>query len=417
MLSLKMSSSSWTNVLQVAPLGNTTTAVGWSASPTKALTTGTANSAIIAVTSRYATGAVSADTFTSSARDLVSTDTFDESYQITTTAGSNTYTLTSTGSQDWCVIVSQFKIASTGATASVTGDSCTANVGTASAGGLGGDGNASATGDTCTSSVGTAAAWSGGASLYASLGSPTFEELFSSTTVSQIVAGTNATWIASSGGPANYGVNCNTTWVHTSSDMAYVTGGGIRFRLTQPTAGTATGCEIVTQAGAGSTTQSDGIGDNIPGCFGYGYYEFCMKSGSVDSTDGSSGADWPGSISACFTYIGDNTGSITEIDCPELEGSQTVYSGSITDTHAEWTVWAEYPAGKYNSVVPVGSGIINPDKADAFSVASTPWQTYHYYGFHWTAGEVDFYLDGVLVGTITGTGVPTVPRSEERRVG
>ena len=113
--------------------------------------------------------------------------------------------------------------------------------------------------------------------------------------------------------------------------------------------------------------------------YGYGTYEWIMRTSSTSSTPNGSGSRVSGQVSSGFTFINN---SQTEIDY-EIEGSHpdTVWM----------TNWTTINAKQYTSVP-----LTAPDAG------------FHSYKFVWTPGKIDFYLDGAFVSTHT-VNIPSAP--------
>jgi len=113
--------------------------------------------------------------------------------------------------------------------------------------------------------------------------------------------------------------------------------------------------------------------------YGYGTYEWIMRTSSTSSTPNGSGSRVSGQVSSGFTFINN---SQTEIDY-EIEGSHpdTVWM----------TNWTTVNAKQYTS-----------------ATLTAPDAGFHSYKFVWTPGKIDFYLDGVFVSTHT-VNIPSSP--------
>lgn len=123
------------------------------------------------------------------------------------------------------------------------------------------------------------------------------------------------------------------------------------------------------------------IGGEISGKFqcGYGLYEYVARMGSTSPTPDALGVSVSGGVCGLFNYVDD---SATEIDF-EVQGQ--------SPTMLEMTTWSG--VAYHYSVKKELLGL-----ADGF----------HKYQFLWLPGRVTFYLDEVLIGTITKN-VPTRP--------
>lgn len=111
--------------------------------------------------------------------------------------------------------------------------------------------------------------------------------------------------------------------------------------------------------------------------YGYGTYEWTMRTSSTSSTPFGIGAAVSGQVSAGFNWT---NGSKTEVDF-EVEGQKP--------NLIEMTSWS----GTSHSIE-VDFPFIAPDAG------------FHRYKYVWRAGRIDFYLDDVPIATIT-TNVPT----------
>lgn len=135
----------------------------------------------------------------------------------------------------------------------------------------------------------------------------------------------------------------------------------------------------LTQAGASNPITS--IGGEIVSIptFGFGTYEWVMRSGSSSLTPNGAGTARSGQVSGAFNFINN---SQTEIDF-EIEGQ--------TPNIVELTNWTSTSTNQTSNTTLTGS--------DA---------GFHDYKFVWMAGEIDFYIDNVLVSTHTQN-VPNTP--------
>ena len=165
-------------------------------------------------------------------------------------------------------------------------------------------------------------------------------------------APTNATYTNYTGGGSNV------TFAPANCSLA---AGSMQLTLTQPTATTSTGAEIV------NTTR-----------FGYGTYAWSLRAASSSTTSAGAGTTYPGQISTGFIYYN----GISEIDCPEIEGR--------TPNVAEFTNWLNG----------VNTG------AASVTVGFNPQDGFHVYGFVWSATSIIYSIDGVVVATHT-TDIPT----------
>jgi endo-1,3-1,4-beta-glycanase ExoK len=113
--------------------------------------------------------------------------------------------------------------------------------------------------------------------------------------------------------------------------------------------------------------------------FGYGTYEWVMRSSSTSSTPTGTGKVVSGQISAGFSFVNN---SKTEIDV-EIEGQ---------NPNTVWmTNWISTTQKQYSSML-----LASPDA------------NFHHYKFVWVPGKIDYYIDGVLVSTHTSN-VPSTP--------
>lgn len=102
---------SFTGCDQTAPLGvvGPTTALGISGNPAISITSGTANSVLVAGLSRFGNTAITATTWTNAQRANASNVTAVADYLITTTAGAQTATETGSVAQDWAMSAIELK--------------------------------------------------------------------------------------------------------------------------------------------------------------------------------------------------------------------------------------------------------------------------------------------------------------------
>jgi beta-glucanase (GH16 family) len=115
--------------------------------------------------------------------------------------------------------------------------------------------------------------------------------------------------------------------------------------------------------------------------FGYGTYEFVAKASCDNSDSAAVGNPISGSITGMFNYA---TNSITEIDV-EVEGCRP--------TIAQYTSWVlDSKPNEHTTSVP--------------TVA--PHAGFHKYKYIWTATDIKFYVDNMLVSTHTKI-IPSTP--------
>jgi beta-glucanase (GH16 family) len=86
-----------------------------------------------------------------------------------------------------------------------------------------------------------------------------------------------------------------------------------------------------------------------------------------------------------------------EIDAPEVEGNHA--------DRAEYDIWYNSDSG--GNTEPQGGKFISQGAGnDSYLSVPDVAQVFHFYGLKWSAGRLDYYLDGVLVGSCTQN-VPT----------
>jgi endo-1,3-1,4-beta-glycanase ExoK len=113
--------------------------------------------------------------------------------------------------------------------------------------------------------------------------------------------------------------------------------------------------------------------------YGYGTYDWVMRTSSTSSTPTGTGSVVSGQISAGFSFVNN---SETEIDF-EIEGQ---------NPNTVWmTNWISITQKQYSNVF-----LASPDA------------NFHHYKFVWVPGKIDYYVDGVLVSTHTSN-VPSTP--------
>ena len=113
---------------------------------------------------------------------------------------------------------------------------------------------------------------------------------------------------------------------------------------------------------------------------GYGTYEWTVKASSTAQTPYSTGSAASGSVTGLFNFV---TNSATELDL-EIEGSRPDIL-SLTTWHG---------TGSNQNTFYNYNALLN--------------SAFHVYKYIWSPGKVEYYLDGLLVGTHT-TDVPTAP--------
>lgn len=114
--------------------------------------------------------------------------------------------------------------------------------------------------------------------------------------------------------------------------------------------------------------------------FGFGTYEWVMRTSSTSATPYGEGSAVSGQISSGFTFIDAST---TEIDF-EIEGQNpdTVWM----------TNWLGTALKQYSDT----------------SLQAPPAGSFHRYKLVWSPSEIDYFVDGVLVSTHTEN-IPQVP--------
>lgn len=222
-------------------------------------------------------------------------------------------------------------------------------------------------------------------SLAAMLGVPTFQDLFNYKSVNDAAFKKN--W-----NPQSY---VGKNYAGAGSDCTF-SPANITFPI-DPETGTPCLCESLSQS---SNQSSSGCELLSVQTFGYGTYEFCSRMGSTSSNPNGAGTAVSGGVSSTFLISNDNGGTTgyVEIDAPECEGDHP--------TWAEYDIWFNGD-GTGDNAQPVGSGFKSQGSgSDTYLVIPDMVTAYHFYGFVWEAGKLDFYLDGVLQGSLTGAKVP-----------
>lgn len=174
----------------------------------------------------------------------------------------------------------------------------------------------------------------------------------------------SADWQVSTWPQSNYGGAGSD--IQFSAAMIDLSQGCLRLQLQQPTAGTSIGAELQLK------TQ-----------LGYGTYEWVFRAASTSPTATGAGTNCSGGVSSPFILDYENGVSVTEIDCPEIEGR---YNNKVG--------YAVYHDGK-------GLG------QEIYYNVQNPEAAFHTYRTVWSPGRLDFYIDGVLQGSVTGAAVPT----------
>lgn len=222
-------------------------------------------------------------------------------------------------------------------------------------------------------------------SLAAKLGVPTFMDLFNYKSVSDAAFKKN--WSAQSYVGKNYaGAGSDCTFSPNNISFPVDSSTGVQClceALSQPTASTSIGVEILSVQ-----------------AFGYGTYEFCSRMGSTSATPNGGGTAVSGGVSSSFLISNDNGGNLgyVEIDAPECEGNHS--------TWAEYDIWWNGDSSGNNSQ-PIGGGFNSQGAgSDTFLIVPTLITSFNYYGLVWSSGRLDFYLNGVLQGTLAGSKVP-----------
>ena len=228
-------------------------------------------------------------------------------------------------------------------------------------------------------------------SLASGLGTPSFADTFNYKTSSDAAFTKN--WVPQIYNANNYaGAGSNVSMVAANITFPVDLNLGVPclcLTLSQPSAGASSGGEILSAA---SLFASTGLG-------GYGTYEFLVRFGSTSPTPTGAGSAVSGSVSSTFLLSqsnGGNTGYV-EIDAPEVEGQHA--------TWAEYDIWFNSDSG--GNTEPSGGNFVSQGAGnDSYLVVPNLVTGFNYLGFVWSAGRLDFYLNGVLQGSST-TNVPT----------
>ena len=186
---------------------------------------------------------------------------------------------------------------------------------------------------------------------------PTFHETFSGGILDQ------TKWFIDTGrAPGNIaGVNSGTL----SAEHVDLSTGMLRLKLTQSVSGTlasSTGAEVRSKQ-----------------LFGYGTYVWMARAASTSATPHGAGSAVSGTVTDVFNFIND---SETEIDFE--------YQGQSPAT-LEMTNYSTVSHSQSSSTTVPG--------ADS---------SFHEYKFVWSAGKIEFYVDGTLVSTHTEH-IPSAP--------
>ncbi len=116
---IKLNAATFTGITQSSPIDANATATGGSGNPSVSLTTATANDLIVATLSRYSTTGATSNR-TSLYNDITGSTLGASSYQLATSTGSYTDTYTGSVGQDWSMVATGFKIASSASTSTTT---------------------------------------------------------------------------------------------------------------------------------------------------------------------------------------------------------------------------------------------------------------------------------------------------------
>lgn len=216
-----------------------------------------------------------------------------------------------------------------------------------------------------------------GGSLAAGLGTPTFMDLFAY--ASNADPTFLAKWVPQIYSASNY-AGAGSNFSATLANIQFVNG-MLRLALSQPTASSSSGAEILSAKAQG-----------------YGTYEFCVRFGSTATTPTGPGSAVSGGVSATFLMSENNGGGsgYVEIDAPEVEGNHP---------WAEYDNWFNSDSG--GNTEPSGGKFVSQG-AGSDSYLSVPdiASAFHFYGLIWSPGRIDYYLDGVLQGSDTSN-IPT----------
>lgn len=222
-------------------------------------------------------------------------------------------------------------------------------------------------------------------SLAAGLGAPTFQDLFNYT--SSTSSAFTKVWHVST--------YLGTNYAGAGSNVQFATS-NVTFPV-DPVTGQPCLCLTLSQSSASASSGAEILSVQT---FGYGTYEFCSRMGSSSSTPNGTGSAVSGGVSSTFLISNNNGGTAgyVEIDAPECEGTHA--------TRAEYNVWFN-GFGSGDSFQPTGPGFTSQGAgSDTYLSIPNMITAFNYYGFVWSAGRIDFYLNGVLQGSLTGSGVP-----------
>jgi beta-glucanase (GH16 family) len=220
-------------------------------------------------------------------------------------------------------------------------------------------------------------------SLAATLGTPSFQDLFNYTSPTSS-AFTNV-WQVSTYLGTNYaGAGSNVQFA--SSNISFPV---------NPATGKPCLCLALSQSSASASSGAEMLSVKT---FGYGTYEFYARFGSTSPTPNGAGSAVSGGVSSTFLISNNNSGTAgyVEIDIPECEGDHA--------TWAEYDTWFNSNSGG-NSQPSGGNFKSQGTGADTYLPVPTLCTAFNYYGIVWNAGRIDYYLNGVLQGSNT-TNIP-----------
>lgn len=107
--SIKCSATSLIGTATSSALGTTSVKLSSGGNPSQSIITGTNNSLVYGVLSRFGTTAISARTFTNLYFLAANSTEASTDYDLTTTAGSYTNTYTGSNSNAWCICIAEVK--------------------------------------------------------------------------------------------------------------------------------------------------------------------------------------------------------------------------------------------------------------------------------------------------------------------